>query len=62
MSKNLLLTVEETAKELCLSKQTIYNRIHRKSKNPFPLKPVRIGRSVRFSRKDLEAFVEGLEG
>ncbi len=59
MSENLLLTVAETAKRLSISKQTIYNRTHRKAKDPFPIKPVRIGRCVRFALKDIEAFVEG---
>ena len=60
MSKNLLLTVEETAQKLKISKQTIYNRVARKSKHPFPIKPRRIGRCVRFALKDVEAFMEGV--
>lgn len=61
MAENLLLTVEETAKKLSISKQTIYNGVARKSKRPFPIKPRRVGRCVRFSLKDVEAFMEGID-
>jgi excisionase family DNA binding protein len=58
-----LLTVEETAAMLRISPKTIYNRCHRKTKNPFPVKPVRVGRALRFSEKAVEKFVrEQYEG
>ena len=53
-----LLNVRETAAYLGISPQTIYNRVAAKTKNPFPVKPKRIGRSVRFDINDLNAFLE----
>ena len=55
-----LLSVEETASYLGLSPRTIYNGIAPKSKNPFPVKPKRIGKLVRFDIRDLDTFVESL--
>ena len=53
-----LLTIKEAASFLKLSPQTIYNGI---SKKEFPVKPLRLGRAVRFDIKDLDAYVEGLK-
>jgi excisionase family DNA binding protein len=58
--KKWLLTVEETAQLLGISSRTIYNGICRRSKTPFPVKPKRIGRAVRFDIRDLEAYVDSL--
>jgi excisionase family DNA binding protein len=55
-----LLNVEETATYLGLSPRTIYNAVARKSKKPFPVKPKRIGKLVRFDIRDLERYVESL--
>jgi excisionase family DNA binding protein len=55
-----LLTVEETAIYLGLSPRTIYNMISRSSKKPFPVKPKRIGKLVRFDIEDLEKYVKSL--
>lgn len=55
-----LLNVEETAFYLGISPRTIYNGIAPKSKRPFPIKPKRIGKLVRFDRKDLDEYVESL--
>jgi len=55
-----LLSVEETATYLGLSPRTIYNAVARKSKKPFPVKPKRIGKLVRFDIRDLEHYVESL--
>ena len=55
-----LLSVEETAIYLGLSPRTVYNRVHRKSKNPFPVKPKRIGKLVKFDRQDLDKYIESL--
>ena len=40
------LNVEETAFYLNLSPRTLYNRISRKSKNPFPVKPKKEGKII----------------
>lgn len=55
-----LLSVEETAQYLGISPRTIYNAVAPKSKNPFPVKPKRIGKLVKFDIRDLEAYVEAL--
>ena len=55
--KKRLLTVKEAATYLGLAPQTIYNRTHRKSKNPFPIKPLRLGRALRFDIRKLEQLV-----
>jgi len=55
-----LLSVEETAIYLGISPRSIYNRIGRKAKSPFPIKPKRIGRLVKFDLKDIKAYVDSL--
>lgn len=55
-----LLSVEEVAQYLGLSPRTIYNGVAPKSKNPFPVKPKRIGKLVRFDIKDLDRYIESL--
>lgn len=55
-----LLSVNETAQYLGLSPRTLYNAVARKSKNPFPVKPKRIGKLVKFDIKDLEIYIESL--
>ena len=55
-----LLSVEEVALYLGLSPRTIYNAVARKSKRPFPVKPKRIGKLVKFDIRDLERYVESL--
>jgi len=55
-----LLNIVETAKYLGMSPRTLYNRVCRKSKNPFPVKPKRVGRSVRFDIYDLNEYVKKL--
>jgi excisionase family DNA binding protein len=55
-----LLTVKETADYLRISERTIYNRIGRKSKMAFPIKPKRIGRLIRFDQQDVAEFIKSL--
>ena len=55
-----MLSVEETGVYLGLSAQTIYNGIAPKSKKPFPVKPRRIGKCVRFDIKDLDRYIDSL--
>jgi predicted DNA-binding transcriptional regulator AlpA len=56
-----LLTIEETGIFLALSPRTIYNGIAPKSKKPFPVKPKRIGKLVRFDIRDLEEYLDALD-
>ena len=58
MALQRLVTVKEAALFLKISPRTIYNGISRKD---FPIKPVRIGRAVRFDIEDLSRFVERLK-
>lgn len=53
-----LLTIKEAASFLKLSPQTIYNGI---SKKKFPVRPIRLGRAVRFDIRDLDSYIEGLK-
>lgn len=62
MTESRLLTVEEAARYLSFSPRTIYNRIAKGSKDPFPVKPIRMGKSVRFDRKDLDDYVDKAKG
>jgi len=55
-----LLSVQEAAQYLGISPKTIYNQICRKAGKSFPIKPKRVGRSVKFDIRDLEAFVSRL--
>jgi predicted DNA-binding transcriptional regulator AlpA len=56
-----LFTVEEAAFYLGLSPRTVYNAVAPKSKNPFPVKPKRIGKLVRFDVRDLDRYVDALD-
>ncbi len=51
----LLLTLEETAQLLSLGKSTVYELVARKE-----LPAVKRGKSLRFARQDIEAYVERL--
>jgi len=55
-----LLSVEEAATYLGLSPRTIYNQVHRKTKNPFPVKPKRIGKLVKFDLKELDEYIKSI--
>jgi excisionase family DNA binding protein len=53
-----LLSVDEAAAYLGLAPRTIYNAIAPKSRNPFPVRPVRIGKLRKFDIRDLDRFIE----
>ena len=55
-----LLNIKEAATYLGLSSRTIYNGVAPKSKVPFPVKPKRIGKLVRFDIRDLDRYVDSL--
>ena len=55
-----LLSVEETAEYLGISPRTLYNRTAPKSKNPFPVKPKRIGKLIKFDINDLDHYIDSL--
>jgi predicted DNA-binding transcriptional regulator AlpA len=62
-----LFSIQEAAYYLGLSPRTIYNGTAPRSKNPFPIKPVRIElngkkkKLVRFDKKDLDAYCDLLK-
>lgn len=56
-----LLSVADAAKYLSISPRTIYNGIAPKSKAPFPIKPKRIGKLVRFDIRDLDRYIDSLD-
>ena len=56
-----LLSVEETAEILGISVRTIYNKIHRKSTETFPIPCKRIGRLVKFARNDIDKYLREKE-
>ena len=56
--KKRLLSIKETAEILGISQRTIYNRVAPKAKRPFPIKPKRVGRLVKFRVEDVEAYIE----
>ena len=52
-----LWTIEETAQYLGISKRTIYNRVRPgTTEKPFPIKPIRIGRLIRFKRTEVKGY------
>ena len=55
-----LYSVVETAEILNISPRSIYNAIHRKASKPFPIKPKRVGRLVKFDIKDIKAYLDSL--
>jgi predicted DNA-binding transcriptional regulator AlpA len=56
-----LLTVEETSSYLGISPHSIYNAVSPKSAKEFPVKPLRLGRAIRFDVRDLDTYIEGLK-
>ena len=62
MEKNHdLLTIKEAATFLTISECSIYNRVRPgNTKNPFPVKAIRIGNLIRFRRVDLENYISSL--
>lgn len=60
MPEQRLLTVEQVAHLLGLSVRGLYNACCPHAKNPFPIRAKRIGRALRFDRREVEAFIENL--
>ena len=53
-----LLTIAETAGYLGIARQSLYNRIGRNAKDPFPVRPVRIFGKPLFDMRDLDRYIE----
>ena len=58
--KKRLLSVDEAALYLGLSPRTIYNQVCRKATKPFPIKPKRVGKLVKFDIQDLDRYIDSL--
>ena len=56
-----LLSLTETCRYLGnISRKTMYNRSGRKSKNPFPVRPKRIGKRLFWDIRDLDSYIDSL--
>jgi hypothetical protein len=53
-----LLNINETATYLGIAPKTLRNRLGPKAKNPFPVKPKRIGKRVLFDVRRLDAYID----
>jgi predicted DNA-binding transcriptional regulator AlpA len=60
-SERKLLTVREVSEILNLKPRTIYNCTGLKAKRKFPVKPLRIGKSIRFDMNDIDKYIESLK-
>jgi predicted DNA-binding transcriptional regulator AlpA len=58
--EKLLLSVTETASYLGMARSTIYNKICRGSKRPFPVKPKRVGKSIKFDIRELDDYLNSI--
>jgi len=55
-----LLSVKKVAERLSIAEKSIYNRICRGAKDPFPIKVKRFMGKPLFDSRDVEAFIESL--
>ena len=53
-----LYSVEQTGVILDISGRTIYNGV---SSKKFPIKPIRIGRSIKFDIHDINRYIDSLK-
>ena len=57
MDRLQLVSVADVAAMLDLKERALRNKIQPNSKHPFPVKPIRIGRNIKFDLRDIEAYV-----
>lgn len=53
-----LITVDELAPILHFEAKSLYNMLGRKSGHKFPIRVIRVGRQIRFSTRDIKAFLD----
>jgi hypothetical protein len=61
MDRLQLVSVKQVASILDLDERALRNKIQPNSKHPFPVKPIRIGRNLKFDLRDIEAYVASLK-
>jgi len=54
------LSVQETAEYLAISPRTIYDKLSCAGESPFPVKPKRYGKKIRFDIRDLDQYADSL--
>ena len=54
------LNVEELAEYLGMSPKTIYNKIGPNAKKPFPIKPKKFGKFVRWDLQAVDEYMDSL--
>ena len=55
----VLWTPQQVAAYFGISLRTIYNRTKRNAPNPFPVKPIRVGRMLRWDPDAIMTYVKG---
>jgi predicted DNA-binding transcriptional regulator AlpA len=53
-----LLPIKEAAEYLGIARQSLYNRLARNAKDPFPVRPVRIFGKPLFDMRDLDRYID----
>jgi hypothetical protein len=56
-----LAPIADTADYLGIATQSLRNRLWSKSKTPFPVKPVYLGRKPLFDLDEIDAYIESLK-
>jgi predicted DNA-binding transcriptional regulator AlpA len=51
---------KETADYIGISIRSLYNQTGPRAKKKFPVRPKRVGRLLKFDRRELEAYLESL--
>jgi excisionase family DNA binding protein len=52
-----LVTVKGVARRLIISERTVYNKV---SNGTFPIRPIRVGRLLRFRIRDIHDYIDSL--
>ncbi len=53
-----LLTIADAAAYLGIARQSLYNRLSKSAKEPFPVRPVRVFGKPLFDVRDLDRFID----
>ena len=58
--KRYFMTIREAAEYIGVAEKTLRNRVCPSAKDPYPVQPKRIGRSVRFDKAELDKYIDSL--